>query len=231
MEYITVDKNLSIPLHIQLTRCIRSAIQEGLLEANSKLPTEDELCSAFDISRPVVIQAYKQLIEERLIYRLKAKGTFVLPRAEHFDLLKLLLPLTEKISLNKASENIEELEHRIKSYNPKNMPELGLEKDEKVVYTKRRYYGEQRTMFLIERYQAQKYIPNQNDEKNCYQIHRIIRVVILEKEICSLFNIPDKSAGFKIISTITNQEHQITELNIAYVQGYNVSIILDYFKQ
>lgn len=112
MEYIKIDKSLSIPLHIQLARSIRTAIQEGKLLANTKLPTEDELGKQYDISRPVVRQAYKQLIEERLIYRLKAKGTFVLPKVEHLNLLKLLFPLTEKLGVSDVSENIEDIEQR-----------------------------------------------------------------------------------------------------------------------
>lgn len=231
MEYIKIDKSLSIPLHIQLARSIRTAIQEGKLLANTKLPTEDELGKQHDISRPVVRQAYKQLIEERLIYRLKAKGTFVLPKVEHLNLLKLLFPLTEKLGVSDVSENIEDIEQSVKLYDSKYMPNLGLEKDDKVNYTKRLYYGEKRTMFLIEIYQAQKHYPKTSEDQLNASIHRIVHVVKLGKDICKLFNIPENMAGFKIISTTTNKENIITELSIAYVQGYNMSIILDYFKQ
>ncbi|NTW91210.1 MAG: GntR family transcriptional regulator [Erysipelotrichaceae bacterium] len=231
MEYIKIDKNLPIPLHLQLARSIRIAIQDGLLQTNAKLPTEDELGQKYDLSRPVVRQAYKQLLEERLIYRLKAKGTFVLPKEEHFNLLKLLFPLTEKISYNEVSENIEEIQREFKSYDSKTMPNLGLNKEDTVYCTKRLYYGERRTMFYIEIFQPEKYYPKSLENKDNSQIHRTIHVVKLENEICKLFNTPENTAGFKITSTTTNQENIITELNIAYVQGYNVSIILDYFKQ
>ena len=101
----------------------------------------------------------------------------------------------------------------------------------KVFHSKRLYFGERRTMFYIEIYQPQKYYPKSIESKNNSQIHRTIHVVKLENYICRLFNIPDNTAGFKITSTTTNVENMITELSIAYVQGYNVSIILDYFKQ
>lgn len=231
MEYIKIDKTLSIPLHIQLARSIRIAIQDGILQTNAKLPTEDELGQSYDLSRPVVRQAYKQLLEERLIYRLKAKGTFVLPKEEHFNLLKILFPLTEKISYNEVSENIEELEHNLKLFDPNTMPNLGLNKEDWVYHTKRLYYGEKRTMFYIEIFQPKKYYPKSHEHKKNSQIHRTIHVVKLDDNICKYFNIPEGSAGFKITSTTTNQENLLTEHSIAYVQGYNVSIILDYFKQ
>jgi GntR family transcriptional regulator len=231
MEYIKIDKNLQTPLHIQLARSIRIAIQDGILQTNAKLPTEDEIGQKFELSRPVVRQAYRQLIEERLIYRLKAKGTFVLPKVEHLNLLKLLFPLTEKLSNNELSENIEELEHNLVLFDSKTMPNLDLSKDDEVFHSKRLYFGERRTMFYIEIFQPQRYFPKSIENKNNSQIHRTIHVVKLENEICKLFNIPENTAGFKITSTTTNEENMITELSIAYVQGYNVSIILDYFKQ
>jgi len=235
MEFIKIDKNLPIPLHIQLARSIRDAIDDGTLPTDSKLPTEEELGIRFSLSRPVVRQAYKQLIEERLIYRQKSKGSFVLAKEERFNLLKAVLPLTEKISLTELSENVVELEHSIVPYNPKTMSVLELNKGDKVHITKRLYYGERHTMFYIEIIQPiSEYSTSQNEvrrKENIEQTHRSIFVIKLEKEMCKLFNAPDDSAGFKIISTTLNKSKKVIELSTAYVQGYNFSIILDYFKQ
>ncbi len=235
MEYIKIDKNLTIPLHIQLTHSIRMAIQDGVLHTNAKLPTENELSKAFNLSRPVIRQAYKQLSEDRLIYRQKAKGSFVLPKVEHFDLLKALLPLTEKISISELSENIIELEHNIIPYNLKTMSQLGLSKTESVHITKRLYYGEKRSMFYMEIIQPIKYYPKDlmknNVEMATKQIHRNIFVVKLNSEVCKIFNIPEDSAGFKIVSTTSTNINRVIELSTTYVQGYNTSIVLDYFKQ
>lgn len=228
MEFIKIDKSNSIPLYLQIVQSIRSAINDGTLQMDSKLPTEEELGQKFGLSRPVVRQAYKQLMEERLIYRQKGKGSFVLPKEEHVNLLKLLFPLTEKIKTNQISENIEELEHRLETYDPKSMPSIHLEKGENVYITKKMYFGERRTMFYMEIYQPEKYYPY---EKENITIHRLVHVVKLSNDICKLFNIPNQSAGFKITSTSYNQENIIVDYSIAYVQGYNVSIILDYYKQ
>ena len=137
MEFIKIDKSNSIPLYLQIVQSIRNAINDGTLQMDSKLPTEEELGQKFGLSRPVVRQAYKQLMEERLIYRQKGKGSFVLPKEEHVNLLKLLFPLTEKIKTNQISENIEELEHRLETYDPKSMPSIHLEKGENVYITKK----------------------------------------------------------------------------------------------
>jgi len=235
MEYIKIDKNLQVPLHIQLANSIRLAIQNECLQTNSKLPTEEELEAKYNLSRPIIRQAYKQLIEDGLIYRVKAKGNFVLPKEERINLLKMLLPLTDRISLSELSENIVELEHSVQSYNPKTMSQLSSSKTSKFHVTKRLYYGERRSMFYIEIYHPEEYCPRHTetntDLDTCKQITRNMFAIKLDSETCKILNVPEGSAGFKITSTTVNSENIVTEISTTYVQGYNVSIVLDYFKQ
>ena len=77
MHYISINKFSSAPLYSQLKDSIKRAIADGILQPNDKIPTEEELCTAFNISRPVIRQAYSELISEGIIARYKGKGTFV----------------------------------------------------------------------------------------------------------------------------------------------------------
>jgi GntR family transcriptional regulator len=77
MKYIHLNKFLSTPLYIQLKDSIRKAILSNELKDNDQLPTEASLCSIFNISRPVVRQAYNELIKEGLLTRIQGKGSFV----------------------------------------------------------------------------------------------------------------------------------------------------------
>lgn len=77
MNYIHLNKFLSTPLYIQLKDSIKNAILNNELKDKEQLPTEDSICSIFNISRPVVRQAYNELIKEGLIYRIQGKGSFV----------------------------------------------------------------------------------------------------------------------------------------------------------
>jgi len=77
MKYINLFKNSSTPLYAQLKDSIKQAIKSGQLKPNDKLPTEEEICAEFRISRPVVRQAYKELLDENYIVRFKSRGTFV----------------------------------------------------------------------------------------------------------------------------------------------------------
>ena len=59
---IQLDKISAVPLYEQLRKALE-AITSGKLPAGTKLPTEEELCAQFGISRPVARQAYNMLIE------------------------------------------------------------------------------------------------------------------------------------------------------------------------
>lgn len=77
MRYIHINKFSPVPMYVQLRDSIRTAIDDGTLKDKDRLPTEDELCDAFHISRPVVRQAYADLLAQGIIVRMKGKGSFV----------------------------------------------------------------------------------------------------------------------------------------------------------
>ena len=64
---IQLDKISAVPLYEQLRKALLEAITSGKLPAGTKLPTEEELCAQFGISRPVARQAYNMLIEEGFV--------------------------------------------------------------------------------------------------------------------------------------------------------------------
>jgi GntR family transcriptional regulator of arabinose operon len=54
----------------------RSRIVEGVLIPGEKLPSESQLCAQFGVSRSVVRQAIRNLIQEGLVESIKGVGTF-----------------------------------------------------------------------------------------------------------------------------------------------------------
>jgi GntR family transcriptional regulator len=61
---------------------LRAAILGGEFPANHQLPTEAELVAARGLSRQTVRQAFRELVSESLIYRIRGRGTFAAPVAE-----------------------------------------------------------------------------------------------------------------------------------------------------
>jgi GntR family transcriptional regulator len=68
--------NRSIPLYFQLEQIIKSKILTGEFSPGEKIPTETELCQAYQVSKITVRQAVLNLVNEGLLFRKQGKGTF-----------------------------------------------------------------------------------------------------------------------------------------------------------
>ena len=87
MNYIRINKFSKVPLYVQLYESIKAAIQSGQLKDKDKLPPEEVLAETFDISRPVIRQAYRALHEEGLIDRFQGRGSYVRKHMEFSNLI------------------------------------------------------------------------------------------------------------------------------------------------
>jgi GntR family transcriptional regulator len=65
------------PRYIQLYSTIRDWIYQGAYKPGSQLPTENELCALFDVSRITTRKAVDLLVDEELVTRQPGRGTFV----------------------------------------------------------------------------------------------------------------------------------------------------------
>lgn len=74
-----IDHKSQIPYYIQVKDVIREQIRSRIWQPNDQLPSEAELCDAFNVSRTVIRQALQDLIHDGLIIRRKGKGSFVAP--------------------------------------------------------------------------------------------------------------------------------------------------------
>lgn len=74
---VTINKYSNVPLYCQLKNLILEKIEKGEFEADSKIPSEQDFCEQYDISRPTVRQAINDLTSSGQLYKMKGKGTFV----------------------------------------------------------------------------------------------------------------------------------------------------------
>jgi GntR family transcriptional repressor for pyruvate dehydrogenase complex len=65
------------PLYVQVYQLIETQIINGEFGVGDKLPTENELAELYRVSRPVIREAIKALIEKGWVETHVAKGTFV----------------------------------------------------------------------------------------------------------------------------------------------------------
>lgn len=72
-----INRDSVIPYYYQLKENIKNLIEDHELPEGEQIPSEAELCRNFGVSRTVVRQALKELVNEGLLSRRKGKGAFV----------------------------------------------------------------------------------------------------------------------------------------------------------
>jgi len=79
---IEVNRNIRIPLYLQIKEQMKEYIQSGQLKKDTQLPTEKELSLRLKVSRNTVSMAYKELVQEKIISSISGKGTFIIAETE-----------------------------------------------------------------------------------------------------------------------------------------------------
>ena len=72
-----IDPSSTRPIYVQLLDIISGQIENGLLSPEDLLPSENEFCEAYHISRTTVRQTLHELERRGMIVRKQGRGTFV----------------------------------------------------------------------------------------------------------------------------------------------------------
>jgi len=72
-----INRASRVPYYAQLAGILRERIATGEYEPGASLPSENELCSAFGLSRTVVRQAFGELAAEGLVQKEKGRRSYV----------------------------------------------------------------------------------------------------------------------------------------------------------
>jgi GntR family transcriptional regulator len=67
------------PLYLQVVHALKEEIVSGVYPVGSQLPTEEELCQRFSVSRYTVREALRRLREDSLVSSRQGAGTTVVP--------------------------------------------------------------------------------------------------------------------------------------------------------
>lgn len=92
----TVDRESPQKLYVQIYSIIKEMIDSGEWAANEHIPSEDELCRTFDVSKATVRLAISELVREGYLKRQQGKGTFVSTTGHQFG-MAMKTRLTEDI--------------------------------------------------------------------------------------------------------------------------------------
>ncbi|WP_033341730.1 GntR family transcriptional regulator [Catenuloplanes japonicus] len=74
---ITVDRDRSQPLYLQVSNALEGAIESGLLAPGERLPDEISFAASLGVSRPTMRRAIEELVADGLLTRKRGAGTRV----------------------------------------------------------------------------------------------------------------------------------------------------------
>jgi GntR family transcriptional regulator / MocR family aminotransferase len=77
---VSLNREISVPLRIQLERGLREAIQKDRLSSGSIMPSTRVLAAELGLSRGVVVDAYEQLLAEGYLCSRRGSSTYVADR-------------------------------------------------------------------------------------------------------------------------------------------------------
>ncbi len=90
---IKISKEMPEHLYIQLYKCIRTLIFNAILKPHEKLPPIRKMADFLDVNNVTVVNAYKLLEEDFLVYKKVGSGTFISPASdEEIDEVSTIRP-------------------------------------------------------------------------------------------------------------------------------------------
>ena len=234
--------DLMEPLYIRLSNQLRTEINEGKYPKGSQLPTEQELCERYSLSRVTVRNAIRVLTEERLLERRQGKGTFVINdkfRHEFINAVSLSFSdMCRQMNKKPGSKVIRSIITKPSSTDHK---ELRLAENEHVIVIERIRFADDMPVALEvrrfpERYdfllqedlnnQSMHQLLSEKYEKTFEHGHNTIEVVFASYEMAKYLHLPE---GYPLISIVATYH----ELNgtpgfrfFQYIVGDKFKIII-----
>lgn len=146
-----IDKSSPLPLHYQLKELIMQEIESGKYKIGDRLPTEEELCERFDLSRITVRNALRNLENMGYVIRRRSLGTFV-SKPNIIQGPKKLKSFTKDIKSLGYSPSSKELSRKIIPAPEFLKEKLNISNDQKIICIKRLRFADKEPMGIQEAY-------------------------------------------------------------------------------
>ena len=212
-----IDREDHQKLYLQLYEILRKKIESSEWAIGSQIPTEEELCKTFNVSRATVRTAVLELVRQGYLKRQQGKGTFIFRNmiSEGLTMLTSLRELFFEEDLH-FSTNV--LARTVMMPVDDMDIRLNIEKDKHIIYIKRLRFIENEPVLLQE-----TYIP--------YHISPLLLEDDIENN--TLFDLFEKKYGIKITKVKNNIE--IAHLNedearlLSLTRGAPAVLLTQYF--
>ena len=98
----TIDRQSQQKLYVQMYSLIKDKIEKGDWPAGSQIPTENELCKTYEVSKATIRIAIAELVRSGYLIRKQGKGTFV----TYYSMANLGLDMKTRLTENMFGEGV-----------------------------------------------------------------------------------------------------------------------------
>lgn len=137
-----LNNTIATPLYKQLEEKLQHEIEHGERPAGSRLPTENELSEAYNVSRVTVRKALSGLSEQGYLYRKSGKGTFVAEKKIQRGITNGVLCFTEMCNMMGATAGAKITKIALEDPTEKETALMSLGKDERILVLERIRYAD-----------------------------------------------------------------------------------------
>ncbi len=137
--------SISLPAYQQIEQALGAEIAQ--LKPGDSIPTEQELCTRFGVSRMTARAGVARLVERGLLYRVRGSGTFVARPPVHRQSARLL-SFSQDMRARGLTPSSRILEIGQHNASPETCQQLGLEPGARVVMIKRQRLGDEVPMAI-----------------------------------------------------------------------------------
>jgi DNA-binding GntR family transcriptional regulator len=220
----SIDREKSEKLYVQLYQILRAKIDSGEWTVGSQIPTEDELCKTFEVSKATVRLALFDLARQGYLMRQQGKGTFVCKRVISEGLTMLTsfrelmleagIPFTTTLLAKTVMMPADDLDI-----------ELDIADDKHIIFIKRLRSVDNEPVLLQETFIPHEICPhllNEDIEKDSIielmekkyaikisKIKHFIEITYPTPEENRLLNLPDGSVALLLSQQLYSAERQI----------------------
>ncbi|MFW6026859.1 MAG: GntR family transcriptional regulator [Candidatus Woesearchaeota archaeon] len=160
-----LDKDTPIPLYFQLKELIKDQINNDQLSAGDLLPSERELAEHFNVSRPTIRQALKELAHEGLLSRQKGKGTFVAESKINYGFIQRLTTFYDDMEEKGYKLKTKVIEQKVQKPQKFIANKLNISEEEKIVFLKRIRYINKEPIVSVLNFLPYRLCPGLENEK------------------------------------------------------------------
>ncbi|MEW5746533.1 MAG: GntR family transcriptional regulator [Nitrospirota bacterium] len=204
----TVDRDSQQKLYVQIYSIIRGKIEKGEWPGGVQIPTEDELCRTYDVSKATIRIAIAELVRDGYLKRQQGKGTFVTPSTPHLG-VAMKTRLTEDMFGEGVKTERELLARGVMESTEDVTPYLGAAEAIYYILCKRMVEGE--PAYIEESFIPLPMFPGIEDEDICrtsfydliqekavrkiYKVIQTIGVTELRGNVADILRVPENAPG------------------------------------